>query len=195
MLVRPVVIEKPGQMEPLPGLEQSLLVVVVGCAGEPTVAGLQVTVRSMIRHWHIKDIVVGLLVMIIGVIALAVAFPFMLLFLRRGMSIGPVYLLIPVAMFALGLYCSLRRSSRLKAPGNLPSKVAIVAKSFAVGLTAMIVTVIAYFAGIWIRIPRDVGVGFVSFDVRALLYWPLPLVVFAAGFVLEYLRGSRRRSI
>jgi hypothetical protein len=75
MLVRPVVFEKPGQMEPLSGLEQSFLVVVVGCAGEPTVAGLQVTVRSMIRHWHIKDIVVGLLVMIIGVIALAVAFP------------------------------------------------------------------------------------------------------------------------
>ena len=53
---------------------------------------------------------------------------------------------------------------------------------------------IACFAWIWIRIPRDMGVGFVSFDVRGLLYWPLPLVVFVAGFVLEYLWEARRRA-
>jgi hypothetical protein len=173
---------------------QSFLVVVVGCAGEPTVAGLQVTVRSMIRHWHAKDIVVGLLVMIVGVITLAVAFPFVLLILHRGMSIGPVYLLIPVAMFVLGFYWSLRQSSRRERPIKAPSKIFVIGKSFAAGIIAVIVSAIAYFAWIWIRLPRDMSVGFVSFDVRALLYWPLPLAVFVAGFVLEYLRGSRRRS-
>jgi hypothetical protein len=132
--------------------------------------------------------------MLLSVIALAVIFLIVLLIRNRDFSIGPVYFLIPVAMFVLGFYWSLRRSSRPEAPAKPASQATIIAKSFAVGVAAMIVSVIAYFAWIWVRIPRDVGVGFVSFDVRALLPRPLPLVVFVVGFVVEYPRGSRRRS-
>ena len=132
--------------------------------------------------------------MIVSVIALAVILLIVLAISHRDLNIGPLYFLVPFAMFVLGFYWSQRRSSRLKDPGQPPSKAVIVAMSFAVGIIAMIVSAIAYFAWIWIRIPRDVGVGFVSFDVRALLPRPLPLVVFLVGFVLEYLRGSRRRS-
>jgi hypothetical protein len=150
--------------------------------------------KKMIRCWHIKDIMVGLLTMILGVIIVAVILLLVLLRSHREIAVGPVYLLVPIVTFVGGFFWSGRRSSRPKAPAKPPSKATIIAKSFAVGVAAMIVSVIAYFLWIWTRIPRDVGVGFVSFDVRALLNRPVLMVIFLAGFGVEYWRGLRRRS-
>jgi hypothetical protein len=168
---------------------------VVPCAQNGPVKVLQANgAKKMIRRWHIKDILVGLLAMLMSVIALAIILVVVLFIHKREIATGPVYFLIPVLGFATGFYWSLRRSARPKTPPKRPSNFTIIVKSTAVGIAAIVLSVIAYFAWIWTRIPRDVGVGSVSFDVHALLPRPLLLTAFAAGFVLEYLRGSRRRS-
>ncbi len=151
----------------------------------------------MIRRWHIKDILVGLLAMILSVITAAVILLVVLLRSHREIAIGPLYLLVPIVSLTTGCYWSLRRSSLPKIqakPAKPPSNVTIIAKSAVVGVTAIIVSVIAYLMWIWIRIPRNLH-GVVGIDVRRLVYWPVLLGVFLASFTLEYRRASRRRSM
>jgi hypothetical protein len=149
--------------------------------------------RNMTRRWHIKDILVGILAMLMSVIALAIVLVAVLFIYKREIAIGPVYFLIPVLAFAAGFYWSLRRSSRPKAPPKPPSNVAIIVKSSLVGVTAMIISAIAYFVWIWIRIPRQPH-SFVAIDAHLLFYWPILLGGFLAGFILEYRRVSGRHS-
>lgn len=146
----------------------------------------------MISRRHVKSIFVGILAMILGLIALAVVLVGIMLISHREIAVGPVYLLIPIVTFTSGCYWSLRRSSRSRAPAKPPSKAAIIAKSVMVGVTAMIVSVIAYLFWIWLRIPRNVD-GLVSIDVYALVHWPVLLGIFLAGFILEYRHASRQR--
>jgi hypothetical protein len=147
----------------------------------------------MIRRWYIKDILFGLLVMIIGLIASAIILATILFISKREIAIGPLYLLIPIATFIVGFYWSWRRSSRPQVPPKAPATITIIVKSTTVGFTAMIVSAILYF--IWIRfwVLRN-DRGFVSIDVHVLLYWPVLVPIFLAGFLLEYRRVSRRRS-
>jgi hypothetical protein len=131
--------------------------------------------------------------MVLSVIALAVVLVTLLVISKREIAIGPVYLLIPAISFATGLCWSLRRSSRPKVPAKPPSSVTIIAKSAAVGVTAIIVSLIAYLIWIWIQLPRNVhGLGI---DVRRLVHWPVLLGIFLAGFIMEYRHASRRRSV
>jgi hypothetical protein len=148
----------------------------------------------MIRRWHIKDILVGLLVMILSVIVLAITLGAVLFISKREIAIGPLYLLIPIVTFIAGFYWSWRRSSRPKVPPKPPATITIIVKSTTVGFTAMIVSAIVYL--MWIRfwVLRN-DHGFVSIDVHALLYWPVLLPVFLAAFFLEYRRALRRRSM
>jgi hypothetical protein len=149
----------------------------------------------MIRRWHIKDILAGLLTMILNMIAVGIILLVVLLRLHREIAVGPVYLLVPIVSFTAGFYWSLRRSSQPKVPAKPPSTVTIIVKSTTVGVTAIIISEIAYLTWIWIQIPRNLP-GFVNIDVRLLVYyWPVLVGVFLAGFFFEYRRGSRRRSM
>jgi hypothetical protein len=149
----------------------------------------------MIRRWHIKDILIGLLTMILSVIIAAVILLVVLLRAHRGIAIGPLYVLIPILTFTAGFYWSLRRSARPKVLAKPPSTVTIIVKSTTVGVTAIIISEIAYLTWIWIQIPRNLP-GFVNIDVRLLVYyWPVLVGVFLAGFLFEYRRGSKRRSM
>jgi hypothetical protein len=148
----------------------------------------------MTRRWHIKDILVGFLAMILSLIVLAVILVTRLAISRREIPIGPAYSLIPIGTFVLGLFWSMRRSSRPKPPAKPPSYVTIIVKSTVTGVTAMILSVIAYVIWIWLRIPRSPGT-FVSIDIRLLLYWPVLLGGFLAGFIPEYRHASNRRSM
>ena len=76
------------------------------------------------------------------------------------------------------------------------STVAVVAKSVVVGVIAMIVSVIAFLTWILIRIPKNVH-GPVGIDVLRVIgvYWPALLGIFLAGFILKYLKASRRCSM
>lgn len=58
----------------------------------------------------------------------------------------------------------------------------------------MVLSVIAYVVWVWMRIPRHPHT-LVAIDVHALLYWPVLLMGFLAGFFLEFRRTSRRRSM
>ena len=49
--------------------------------------------RVMIRRWHIKDILTGLLVMVLSVIALAIILVAVLFIYKRDIAISPLYLL------------------------------------------------------------------------------------------------------
>jgi hypothetical protein len=147
------------------------------------------------RRDQIKSILVGLLVMLLSVIALAVILVTILAISKQEIALGPVYLSVPIVSFVSGCYCSLRRSSRPTAPPKASSLHRIIAKSVGVGVAGMIVAVIAYFIWIWFRFPPPVqGVG-VFIDVHRLFYWPVLSGVFLVGFILEYLRSSRRRSV
>ncbi len=60
----------------------------------------------------------------------------------------------------------------------------------------MIVSVIAFLTWILIRIPKNVH-GAVGIDVLRVIgvYWPVLLGIFLAGFILKYLKASKRRSM
>ena len=131
--------------------------------------------------------------MVLSVIALLVILATIVLSSKRETPIGPLYLLIPIVTFAAGCYWSLRRSSRPKVPAKPPSSVTVIVKSTSVGITAMILSIIGYLIWLRLRIPRD-AIGFVAVDIRALLNWPVLLVSFLSGFMLEYRIASRRRS-
>ena len=141
----------------------------------------------MIRRWHIKSILVGVLAMILSLIALAVVLVGIMLISHREIAVGPVYLLIPIVTFTSGCYWSLRRSSQSRAPAELPSKATIIAKSVMVGVTAMIVSVPAYLFWIlfWIllREPRNID-GAVGIDVLSVIHWPVLLGIFLASVFL-----------
>ena len=96
-----------------------------------------------IRWIYIKSILVGFLAMVLSLIALAVVLMTIMLTFSREIPIGPVYLLIPIVTFAAGCYWSMRRSSRPKVPAKPLSQFTIIAKSVVVGITAMILSVIA----------------------------------------------------
>ncbi len=149
----------------------------------------------MIRRWHIRDLLIGFLAMILSVIATVITLLVILLRSRQEIAIGPVYLLIPIAAFALAFYWSLRRSSRPRPPARPPSKPVAIAKSALVGILAMVGATIAYFVWIYSTIPRPV-VGLVSVDVLALLHlhWPVLVPVFLGAFICQYRRASRLRS-
>jgi hypothetical protein len=131
--------------------------------------------------------------MVLGVIALLVILATIVLRSKREIPIGPLYLLIPIATFAAGCFWSLRRSARPKIPSKPLSMATIIVKSTAVGITAMILSIIGYLIWFRLRIPRDT-IGFVSVDIRALFYWPVLLVSFLLGFMLEFRWASRWRS-
>ena len=149
--------------------------------------------KNMTRR-HIKSILAGFLAMVLGVIVLAVILVAILAILTRDITIGPVYLLVPIVTFAAGCYWSLRRSSRPKVPAKPPSNTRIIAKSIVMGVTGMIVSLIAYLIWFSFWIPRNVH-GLVSIDVVRLVHWPVLLVIFLGGFVLGFWRASRRRSM
>src|SRR5665213_2018987 len=133
------------------------------------------TIIRRIRWTHIKSILIGFLAMILSVIALAIILVTILAISKRELPIGPVHLLIPSFAFAAGCYWSLRQSPRPKALAKPSSNVTIVAKSAAVGVIAMIVSVIAFFTWILIRVPKNVH-GAVGIDVlRAVSYTHLTL--------------------
>jgi len=145
-------------------------------------------------RWHqMKSILVGFLTMVLSLIVLLVILGAIVLRTKREIPIGPFYRLIPIVSFAGGCYWSLRRSARPKVPATPPSNVTIIVKSTSVGIAAMIVAVIGYLIWLRLRIPRDT-IGLVSVDIRALLYWPVLLVSFLSGSILEYRLASRRRS-
>jgi hypothetical protein len=98
--------------------------------------------KNMMDRFHIKSILVGILAMVLSVIALLVILIEITLTFKREIQVWPVYWLIPIAAFAAGCYWSLRRSTRPKVPAKPPSKVRIVVKSTAVGIMAMILSVI-----------------------------------------------------
>ena len=148
--------------------------------------------QPRIRWIHIKSILIGLLAMVLSVIALLLILVEIMLTFKREIQLWPVYWLIPIAAFAAGCYGSLRRSARPKVPAKPPSNVRIIVKSTAMGITAMILSVIGYLIWLRLRIPRD-AIGFVSVDIRALLYSPILLASFLGGFILEYRLASRRR--
>jgi hypothetical protein len=150
----------------------------------------------MIRRWHIKEILIGFLVMLLSVIIGAIILLVVLMRSNREIDVGPVYLLVPILSFTTGYYWSWRRSARPNAPPKPPSNVTIILKSTAVGIAAMVLSVIAYVLWVWMRIPRNVGVGvdFVSVGIRP-LFWLVFLTIFLSGFLLEYRRGSKRRSM
>jgi hypothetical protein len=151
-------------------------------------------IRPLTRKDYVKSVLVGLLTTILSLIASAIILVTILAASKRELSIGPLYLLIPIVTFAVGFYWSLRRSSRHQILNRPPSTVAVIAKSTAVGLTAVIVSVIAYVMWIWMRLPPTFHGSF-GFDLHRLIYWPVMLAVFLAGFLLEYRRASRRRSV
>ena len=130
--------------------------------------------------------------MLMSVIGSAIILVAILFISNRDIAIGPL-LLIPVIAFVAGFYWSRRRSARPKVPPKPPATITIILKSSAVGIAAMVLSVIAYFVWIWIRIPRHPHT-LVAIDVHALLYWPVLLVGFLAGFFSQYRRGSKRRS-
>jgi hypothetical protein len=146
-----------------------------------------------IRWIHIKSILVGFLAMVLSLIALWVILGVIVRTSKRDIPIGPVYLLIPILTFPAGCYWSLRRSSRAKVPAKPPSNVTIIVKSTALGITAMIGSVIAYLIGFWLSTRRD-GIALVSFDVVSIIHRPVLVGVFLVGFGLEYRIVSRRRS-
>jgi hypothetical protein len=148
----------------------------------------------VIRRFHIKTILVGFLAMVLSVIALAVILVVYLVISKREIAIGPMYLLIPSGTFATGCYWSVRRSCRSKTPAKPSSNVTIIAKSAIMGVAAVIVSLTAYVVWIWLRIPQNLH-GLVSIDVRRLVHWPVLLVAFLAGFILEYRHALRRRSM
>jgi hypothetical protein len=140
----------------------------------------------------VKDIRAGLLAMILGVIIVAAILLAVLLRSQRELAVGPVYLLVPIVSLTSGYYWSLRRSARPKAPPKPSSNITIILKSTAVGIAAMVLSVIAYV--VWMRIPRHTHT-LVAIDVHVLLYWPVLLIGFLAGFFLEFRWTSRRRSM
>ena len=139
-------------------------------------------------------ILVGFLWVILSLITAAVVLVSMLTVSQKEIAIGPLYLLIPVVTFAAGCYWSLRRSSRPEIRKRPPSTVAIFAKSTVVGFTAVVVSVVAYLSWIWLRLPRTLH-GTVGIDVHRLVYWPVMMAIFLAGFSWEYRRASKRRSV
>ena len=151
-------------------------------------------IRPLSRKDYVKGTLVGFLWLILSLIATAFVLVSILAVSPKELAIGPIYLLIPIVTFAAGCYRSLRRSSRPKILNRPPSTVAVVAKSAAMGFTAVIVSVIAYLLWIWIRLPRSFH-GTVGIDVHRLVYWPAVLAIFLAGFLLTYRRSSRRRSM
>jgi hypothetical protein len=150
----------------------------------------------MAHRWqtHVKNILAGLLATILSVIVLAVVLAAVLLRSKRDISIGPLYLVIPLAAFAAGYYWSFRRSSRPKAPARPSSIFSIVTKSFGVGIAAMLVAEIGYIIWIWSRIPRRPH-AFVAIDPVRLswAHWLALLVSFLAGFALAFWRAFKRR--
>ena len=170
------------------------------CASKRGVKRLQVTeCEQMIRRSHprfrwslIKSVLVGFLAMVLSLIALWVILGAIVLRTKREIPIGPVYFLIPIVTFTAGCYWSMRRSARPKGLAKPPSNVTIILKSTAVGITAMVLSVIGYLIWLRLRIPRDT-ISFVSVDISALFYWPVLLVSFLGGFLLEYRIASRQR--
>jgi hypothetical protein len=149
---------------------------------------------SMSRFVQLKSILFGLLAMVLGVIALAIVFLVILVRIApREISIGPVYLLVPIASFVAGYYWSVRRSSRPRGPAKPPSNVMIVAKSVAVGIVAMVASAIADILWIRLHIPRSPHV-LVAINVYRVVQLPVLVAGFLVGFLLEYWRVSRRRS-
>jgi hypothetical protein len=148
---------------------------------------------SMARFVQFKSILFGLLAMVLGMIALAIVLLIILVRIEpRQIAIGPVYLLVPIASFVAGYYWSLRRSSRPKPPAKLPSKVTIVAKSVAVGIIAMVASMIADIVWIRLHITRPPHGAAVAIDVYRVVRLPVLVAGFLVGFLLEYWRVSRR---
>jgi hypothetical protein len=147
----------------------------------------------MNRFVLFKSILFGLLAMVLGVIALAIVLLIILVRIEpRGIAIGPVYLLVPIASFVAGYYWSVRRSSHPRTPARPPSNVTIVAKSVAVGIVAMVLSVIADLMWIRLHIPRLPHV-LVAINVYRVVQLPVVVAGFLVGFLLEYWHVSRRR--
>jgi hypothetical protein len=141
-------------------------------------------IRPLTRKDYLKGILVGFLTMVLSLIATAVILVTILAISKRELAIGPLYLLIPVATFATGCYLSLRYSSRSRILNKPPSTVAVIAKSTAVGFTAAFISLILFFMWVWHRLPLPLDFnGTVGIDVHRLVYWPVMLAVFLAGFL------------
>lgn len=151
-------------------------------------------IRPLTRKDYFRGILVGFLMMIVSLIGTAIILVSVLAVSQKEFAIGPLYLSIPILTFAAGCYWSLRRSSRPQILNRPPSTVAVFAKSTGVGLTAVLISLIAYVVWIWIRLPRDFH-GLIGIDIRRLIFWPVLLAIFLAGFLLTYRRSSRRRSM
>jgi hypothetical protein len=154
----------------------------------------KMTRPTRIGRKHVRSILVGFLAMLLSLIALAVILLVALVRTQREIAIGPVYLLVPALPFATGCYWSLRRSSRPQVPAKPPSTFAIIVKSSMAGVAMVIVSVIAYMWWTWFRFARNTR-GLVGIDVYRLIHWPVFLGLLVAGFILEYRRASRRRSM
>ncbi len=143
---------------------------------------------------YAKGVLFGLATMIVSLIATAVILVTMLAITQREIPVGPVYLLIPISTFAGGCYWSIRRSAQPKALATPPSTIAVVAKSAAAGFTAVLLSLIAYMTAIWFVFARKTHVT-IGIDVHRVVYWLAMLVIFFAGFFLEYRRASRHSSL
>ncbi len=144
---------------------------------------------------YVKSVIIGLSATILSVIVTVAALIALLVRSQHQIPVGPPYLLIPIAAFALGFYWSVRRSGRPKPPPTPPSRAVIIAKSALVGIVVVLLSDIAYIGWIWLGIPRTTGV-FVSIDAFALLHrgWPWLAAAFVAGFMLQFFRASKLRS-
>lgn len=147
--------------------------------------------RPLTRKDYAKGIVVGFLWMILSLIATAIILVTILAASKRELAIGPLYLLIPILSFTAGGWLSLRRSARPRIFDKPASTAEVIVKSTAVGFTAVLVSVIAYVFSIWVRLPPTFD-GTVGIDVHRLVYWPVMLAVFLAGFYWKYRRATRR---
>jgi hypothetical protein len=148
---------------------------------------------SLTGRDYAKAVLFGLATMIVSLIATVVILVTVLVITRREIPVGPLYLLISISTFAAGCYWSLRRASLPKPPPKPPSTVAVVAKSAAAGLTAVLLSLIAYMTASWFVFARKTHVS-IGIDIHRAVYWLAMLAIFLAAFLLEYRRASRHPS-